>query len=119
MLTATCHCGAVRVDVPRKPRRLTSCNCSICHRYGTLWGYYNHADVKLTAARDATDRYVWGDKTLRFVRCKTCGCVMLWEPVEVKPASRMGVNARNFERAAIEGIRVRRLDGAATWKFLD
>ena len=40
MLTATCHCGAVRVDVPRKPRRLTSCNCSICRRYGTLWAYY-------------------------------------------------------------------------------
>jgi hypothetical protein len=31
----------------------------------------------------------------------------------------MGVNFRNFEPADIEGIRVRRLDGATTWKFLD
>ena len=37
MLTATCHCGAVRVDVPRRPRSLTNCNCSVCRRYGTLW----------------------------------------------------------------------------------
>lgn len=28
MLTATCHCGAVRVEVPRRPRSLTNCNCS-------------------------------------------------------------------------------------------
>ena len=43
MLTATCHCGAVGVDVPRRPRRLTSCNCSICRRYGTLWAYASGA----------------------------------------------------------------------------
>jgi len=34
MLTATCHCGAVRVTVPRKARTVTDCNCSICRRYG-------------------------------------------------------------------------------------
>jgi len=31
----------------------------------------------------------------------------------------MGVNARNFEPAALGPVRIRRLDGAATWKFLD
>jgi hypothetical protein len=31
----------------------------------------------------------------------------------------VGVNARNFDPAVIEGVRVRRLDGASTWKFLD
>jgi hypothetical protein len=31
----------------------------------------------------------------------------------------MGINVRNFEPADIESIRVRRLDGAKTWKFLD
>jgi hypothetical protein len=33
--------------------------------------------------------------------------------------SRMGVNARNFDASAIESVRIRRLDGASTWKFLD
>jgi hypothetical protein len=40
MLTASCHCGAVMVQVPRKPRSLTNCNCSMCRRYGVLWAYY-------------------------------------------------------------------------------
>jgi hypothetical protein len=119
MLESTCHCGAVRIEVPRKPRRLTNCNCSICRRYGTLWAYYKRAEVRILAEPGSTSRYSWGDKRLSFVRCNTCGCITHWEPVEVKVDSRMGVNARNFEPSTIEGIRVRRLDGASTWKFLD
>lgn len=119
MLTATCHCGAVEVDIPRKPRRLTSCNCSICRRYGTLWAYYDVRDVTVRAKRAGLAGYAWGDRSLRFVRCATCGCVMCWEPLPKSGTGRMGVNARNLDPAAIEGVRVRRLDGASTWKFLD
>ncbi len=119
MLTATCHCGAVRIDVARKPRRLTSCNCSICRRYGTLWAYYKASEVEVKAARGATCEYAWGDKSLKFVRCATCGCITHWAPMRPNEASRMGVNARNFEPGAIASVRVRRLDGASTWKFLD
>ncbi|HVN35473.1 MAG TPA: GFA family protein [Casimicrobiaceae bacterium] len=119
MLTAICHCGAVGVQVPRKPRRLTSCNCSICRRYGTLWAYYKASDVRIVGARGATQGYAWGDKSLRFVRCGNCGCIMHWEATKPTSNSRMGVNARNLDPAAIAGVRVRRLDGASTWKFLD
>ena len=119
MLTATCHCGAVRVEVPRKPRSLTSCNCSICRRYGTLWAYYKASDVRVASAPGATRSYSWGDKSLRFVRCGKCGCITHWEATHPTVTSRMGVNARNFDPAAIATVRVRRLDGASTWKFLD
>ena len=37
MLTATCHCGAVKIEVPRTARTLTARNCSLCVRYGALW----------------------------------------------------------------------------------
>ena len=119
MLAGTCHCGAVRVEVPRRPRRLTSCNCSICRRYGTLWAYYKAAEVRVASAPGATRSYSWGDKALRFVRCGKCGCITHWEATHPTATSRMGVNARNFDPAAIATIRVRRLDGASTWKFLD
>ena len=84
MLTASCHCGAVQVEVPRKPRTLTNCNCSICRRYGTLWAYYKASDVRVIAASGATNEYSWGDKSLRFVRCSTCGCITHWERVHPK-----------------------------------
>lgn len=119
MIAASCHCGAVRVEVPRKPRRLTNCNCSICRRYGSLWAYYKASEVRVMAAPGATADYAWGDKSLRFVRCSTCGCITHWAPMDPEKGSKMGVNARNFEPDAIASVRVRRLDGASTWKFLD
>lgn len=119
MLTATCHCGSVRVEVPRKPRRLTSCNCSICRRYGTLWAYYKAADVRIHCARGATRGYSWGDKSLRFVRCGKCGCVTHWEATHPTANSRVGINAGNLDPDTIANVRVRRFDGASTWKFLD
>ena len=75
MLTGSCHCGAIQIQVERRPRRLTSCNCSICRRQGGLWGYYEPSKVKITARKEDIDRYVWGDKCLRLCRCATCGCV--------------------------------------------
>jgi hypothetical protein len=61
MLTGSCHCGAVRIQVDRKPRRLTRCNCSICRRHAGLWGYYDKSEVKIVARRGALDRYARGE----------------------------------------------------------
>ena len=118
-LVGTCHCGAVRLVLPSRPRVLVSCNCSICRRYGTLWTYFRADRVRVEHARAGTHAYVWGGRRLRFVRCARCGCVTHWEATRPRTASRMGVNARLLEPEVLEGIRVRRLDGAGTWKFLD
>ncbi len=78
MLSATCHCGAVRIEVPQPPQKLTICNCSICRRYGALWAYYKAGTVRVTGHPENTTEYVWGDKTLRTIRCRNCGCVTHW-----------------------------------------
>ena len=117
-LEGTCHCGAVRIAIARRPRRLTSCNCSICRRYSTLWAYYDRGQVKITARKGGLVGYTWGGKRLRFVRCATCGCVTHWEAVN-RARRRMGINLRNFDPADFAAVRIRRLDGAKTWKFLD
>jgi hypothetical protein len=119
MIETTCHCGAVSIAIPSKPRQLTSCNCSICRRYGALWAYYKADDVRVRSARGATTSYSWDDKSLKSVRCGTCGCVSHWEPVQLQADSRVGVNTKNFEPCALGEVRVRHLDGASTWKFLD
>jgi len=63
--------------------------------------------------------YVWGDRRLEFYHCNTCGCVTHWEGVEKGPESRVGLNARLLEPDAIASVRIRKLDGASTWKYLD
>lgn len=121
MLKASCHCGAVCIEISRLPETLTSCDCSICRRYATLWAYYPPSEVRITAASDATAAYSWGRASIEFVRCASCGCVSHWQGVnaERKAAQRMGVNMRLFEPAQFAGVRIRRLDGAVTESYLD
>ncbi|WP_295646245.1 GFA family protein [uncultured Methylibium sp.] len=115
MLSATCHCGAVRIEIPRRPRSLTNCNCSICRRYGTLWAYFPATQLRVSGA---TSHYAWGDRLLRFVRCSTCGCITHWERIVPTAGARVGVNARNFDPAVLGPVRIRLLDGASSWKYL-
>jgi hypothetical protein len=119
MITTTCHCGAVAIQIPRAPATLTNCNCSICRRYGTLWAYYPADEVNVSAEPGATMAYAWGDESIRFVRCSTCGCVTHWEPIDPGSESRVGVNARNFHPDQLGAVRIRRLDGAETEEYLD
>ena len=118
MLTAICHCGAVRMTIPRRPRSVTGCNCSIRRRYGVLWGYYKASEVQVTAADGAQHQYRCADNVLRFSRCGHCGCVTHWEHLHPTDASRMGVNMRHFDPAALGPMRIRLLDGADTWKYV-
>lgn len=118
MLSATCHCGAVKVEVPRRPRSLTNCNCSMCRRYGVLWAYYKDSDVKLIAPEGTTHSYSWGQNTQKFIRCKSCGCVMQWKKHVQDATTWTGVNARNFDPVELGEVRIRLLDGAKTWKYL-
>lgn len=118
MLTASCHCGAVRLQVPSVPAHLISCNCSICRRYGALWALYE-SSVVAVSGRDSLAAYVWGKRTIRTMRCAICGCVTHWEPLDADAGQRFGVNMRNVDPALIDGVEVRRFDGADTWTYLD
>lgn len=115
MHRATCHCGAVRIVVPRVPEALTSCNCSICRRLGTIMAYYRLGEVTIEGE---TDTYVWGDRMIAFHRCRVCGCATHWWPIE-STRDRMGVNARLLPPEDLAGSRIRRFDGAETWEYLD
>lgn len=115
MIEASCHCGAVKIEIPTAPTELTSCNCSICRRLGSLWTYHPPAQVRVTGK---TDTYRWGDKTLDLHRCTICGCPTHWTPLD-PTYNRMGVNARLLDPSVIAPLRIKRIDGADTWKELD
>ena len=121
MLTASCHCGAVRLEIDRKPRQLTECNCSICRRYGARWAYYRRKSVRvLCCSPKALSAYSWGKNYLEFYHCQTCGCVVYHESTKkVGDETRIAVNARMMRPEDTASIRIRMLDGASTWKYLD
>jgi hypothetical protein len=118
-LQGSCHCGAIRLTLPFMPHTPTRCNCSMCRRLGTVWAYFEFGTVSVEGHPEQTVEYVQGDRTLRTIRCKTCGVVTHWEPLPPQPGARHGVNLNNFDPGLLEAVRIRRFDGADTWKFLD
>lgn len=119
MLHASCHCGAVQIEVANKPRSLTKCTCSICHRYGAQWAYCTRSTASVSCDPDAISMYCWSDKSLEFYHCNTCGCLTHYESVEKFDDSRIAINARMMLRKDLEGVKIRTFDGAETWKYVD
>ena len=113
MIEVSCHCGAVKLEVPTPPEQVSSCNCSICTKIGGLWEYYNPADVRLLSPRESIDTYIWGDKSIQFCRCKTCGCTTHWESIDPEMTDRMGINARMMTAVDLSEIPIRYIDGAS------
>lgn len=118
-LHGSCHCGAVRLSLPYLPEQATRCNCSLCRRIAGTWAYYPVGSVKVEGHPEHTTDYIWGDKTLRNIRCRHCGSVTHWEPLGDTGGGKQGVNLNNFDPAVLDDVRVRRFDGAQTWTFLD
>jgi hypothetical protein len=118
MIKGTCHCGAITIALPGAPAYLIDCNCSICRRTRALWAFYAEDTVRIEGEPSHTEDYVWGDKSLRTVRCRSCGCVTHWKALKPGADGRMGVNMANFEPALVAALEVRRFDGADTWEYL-
>lgn len=119
MHKGTCHCGAVKLTLPSTPSVATSCNCSLCRRIGGPWVYFEFGTVEIEGHPEHTVEYIQGDRTLRTIRCRTCGCVTHWEPLDLKPGAKQGVHLGNFDPEFIATVKVRKFDGANTWKFFD
>jgi hypothetical protein len=113
VIEASCHCGAVRLEITGAPDSVTDCNCSICRRRGALWAYYRPDQVKLIHAPGATVAYLWGDRMIAFRHCKICGCTTHWESIGEPRVDRMGVNARLMEPEILASLPIRRVDGAS------
>ena len=118
IIRASCHCGAVCLEIDAAPAEVTECNCSICRRYGVLWAYCSPSQVRLVPAGPATDIYMWDDRSIAFHRCRTCGYVTHW--AAVKPGrDQTGVNARLMDPEVLTRAQVRHLDGAGTKQYID
>ena len=110
MIEASCHCGAVKLQIESAPETVTDCNCSICRRYGALWAYYSPRQVQRNAG--PTVIYMWGDRELEFHHCATCSCLTHWAAID-KSYDRMGVNARLMAPDILAAAAVRKHDGVS------
>jgi hypothetical protein len=71
-LTATCHCGATRIQLPTHPTEAKSCNCSYCARTGAVWAYYRPDELTFVA-REAEATYAVDERLNQHHFCGKCG----------------------------------------------
>ena len=119
MIKLSCHCGKINITVPASITTVTSCNCSVCSKYASLWAYFSPVDVQISAATDAINSYCWGDKSIIFHHCKNCGCVTHYTPTELGNKNRMAVNFRLADLTLINSMNIRYFDGADTWQEIE
>lgn len=127
-LTATCHCGAVKVEIAATPAFINECNCGWCGKLGAWWGYYAPADVRVTGA---TSPYVRNDKAEPAAEghfCPRCGITTHWQRPAAFVAKQggadlAGVNMRLFAREELRGVQLlypdgKGWDGIGQWGFV-
>lgn len=131
-LTASCHCGAVRIDLPALPAEAKTCNCTFCHRTGAVWGYYAPEDLTVTAEPDALRDYApSGMNHHHFcARCggNTHGFAPDWASIynndgTLKPGMAQGVpekqiagvNLRMIAELDLSTLTVIEVDGRNSW----
>jgi len=114
MLEGACHCGRARWRYPDPPGTVTSCNCSLCRRYGALWAYGEEGE-RLGFSGE-THRY-WREDLpspgMEIVFCRHCATVLGQWHRRSKPDGRrrLAVNMRLAAFEAVADIPVRQLDG--------
>lgn len=114
-LTGKCHCGAMGWEFKGDPGEATACNCSLCHRLGTLWIYdYEHERVRLTGKTPASFmRDDIPDPSLEILFCPACACVLSWRGLGEKPGERrrMAVNIRLSDLESVAHLPIRHFEG--------
>ncbi|NVK32536.1 MAG: GFA family protein [Gammaproteobacteria bacterium] len=101
-----CHCGAVALEAVGRIDTLTSCNCSICQRYGALWAYFEPEQVKVKGS-EVLSGYIWGDREIAFKHCKRCGCVTHWTSLAGQAHHLVGLNMRMADPEEIGDLAVK------------
>lgn len=114
-----CHCGNVKISFERKPESLTSCNCSLCNRYGALWSPYKPEEVSININSVKQNTYSHGDKNIDFNFCSKCGCITHYTTTEKVKEPFVGINFRMADLKDMQEIKIKKFDGADTWKFID
>jgi hypothetical protein len=110
-VTGSCHCGAVKISLSKKPEYMFDCNCSNCSKHGVLWGYFSPSDVSISGE---TKTYLRKDRDspsscVHF--CAICGCTTHWSPTINISQEGMGANMRMFASEELAGIALHYPDG--------
>jgi len=131
-LTATCHCGATRIELPRLPEAATQCNCSYCARTGAVWGYFGPGEMqflsqdgdKVYSASGGMNQHhfcgqcgmqTWGDSPDWASMYNNDGTSKNGDPNAMPTTRTYAINLRLIDDLDWSRIAVTQVDGRNSW----
>ena len=110
LYTASCHCGAVVVEV-EAPEDIEAyeCNCSLCERVGYLHLIVPANRFRLVQGQEVLTKYTFNTGVAQHLFCKVCGVKTHYVP-RSNPDG-FSVNVRCMDRSRIRSLKVLPFDG--------
>lgn len=120
-LKGHCHCQSTTWELDGDPGSITACNCSVCHRYGTLWAYdYWNERIRLGGDISSYVRQDLDKPGLEFLFCSKCACVLAWRSLlnDETGRRRTAVNIRLARFEAVAHLPIDHFEGRDTFSDL-
>ena len=107
----SCHCGQVAFEVEGEFVEGLICNCSICHRKGTVLGFVPETKFTLLKGELQLTDYQFGPKRIHHTFCSTCGVTAFSSAKSPSGEQMKAINLRCIEDLDFEGIKINSYDG--------
>ncbi|MBB5208017.1 GFA family protein [Chiayiivirga flava] len=111
--TGSCHCGKVAFDVDGEPDSALACNCSMCHRRGSLLWFVPRDALRLRTPEADAASYTFNRHVIVHRFCATCGIHTHGEGVDGNGNRVAAINLRCIDGIALDTIPVTHYDGRA------
>ena len=111
MIEATCHCGAVKLQVATAPDTVKDCNCSICQRKGSLMWFVPRDHLRLLTPEENASTYTFNKHVIKHRFCPSCGMHPYGEGTDPKGNRMAAVNVRCLEDIDLASVPVTPFDG--------
>lgn len=117
MLTLSCLCDQVRIELGKSPDFIHECNCLMCRKTGARWGYFHPSEITVSGATRGFSRQDKAVPNAEVRFCATCGATthfVLTAAAAAKFGDTLaGVNMALAAERDLAGIELRYPDGAA------
>lgn len=114
-MTLSCHCGQICIEIKKQPDFIHACNCSLCSKSGSRWGYFDPSEVIVEGQAKGYTRTDKEDPGAEIQFCANCGVTTHFSLTESAAAkfgnTVMGVNMWLAGESNLAGIELRYPDG--------
>jgi hypothetical protein len=117
MPNLSCHCGRVRIEIPKRPDFINACNCTLCSKSGAHWAYFHPSEVVISGTTTGYSREDKEEPAVKVHFCANCGSTthFLLTPSAIAKFGdvQMGVNMLLADEKDLAGTELRYPDGRA------